>query len=129
MKKPIPFDDYDLEDYLSKFDEKTQEHFEIYFKLKYKLNEVVDKNNRQLSKSLKKKISESLKEALGVEELYNIELFNLLRLFIYDGGIYKFEGIDVLGIIEARDANGDTFYLSKGCLFDPVRDAKKKELR
>ncbi len=130
MKKPVPFDEYDLREYLSKFDKRTQDDFEIYIKLKS--DDVLDNNSKPLSESLKKEISESLKESLGVELFENIELFNLLKLVLVYGddiGFYKFEGIDSRKIIEIKDANGDTVYLSKGRFFDPVEDAINKELR
>ncbi len=126
--KPVPLDDEELEDHLKRFDEGTRNDFEFY--LAAREDNLVDGEGNELSEEVKKAAEEDLEQSLGIEQDgRNVTIINMLGLVVFDGDFFIYKGINPIGNIEIRDVNGDTAYIMNGKLFDPVKDAKDKELR
>ncbi len=125
--KAVPLGDNELEDYLTRFDEGIRDDFTLY--LGSVEDTLVDGEGNEFSEEMKKDIAEELEKPLGIEHDGNVTIINVLGLVICDEEYFIYKGIDSRGNIEISDVNGDTGYLSSGKFFDPVEDAKDKELR
>jgi hypothetical protein len=123
----VPFGDKELEEYLEKFDEQICDEFEVYMQLNRPDPGIslTDENGDELSEDVKKIMLEELEKSLGVEDT----IINLIGLVVSDFGIFIYKGIDPLGNIEIIDVNRQSGIFHNGKIFNPVEDAKNKELR
>ncbi|OGM10734.1 hypothetical protein A2Z22_00760 [Candidatus Woesebacteria bacterium RBG_16_34_12] len=131
MSEGIPLSEKEITDHILKFDRAIQEDYNLFQAI---MNEekMTDENGNELSEEKTKEMKEKLEEALGIEYYENIAIINVLGLVVSDeSDFFIYKGTDSRGVIEFRDANGDTGYLTHDRkIFDPIADAKyNKELR